>query len=129
MKTGHGSGYNGVPRSSWWYPPDRMMEVAQMSISALGLKRSGRPVESSMDTYCREIDHTPLLSAEEERELAYRIQEGDSEARDHLARANLRLVVLLARGYVGRGLDLPDLIAEGNLGLMRAVEGYDPDRG
>jgi RNA polymerase primary sigma factor len=79
-----------------------------------------------MAAYCREIDRTPLLTAEEEKELAYRIQEGDSQARDHLVRANLRLVVNVSRSYAGRGLDLQDLIAEGNLGLMRAVEAFDP---
>src|SRR5262249_21981608 len=64
-----------------------------------------------------------------ERELAYRIEAGDAEARDQLVRANLRLVVNLARGYVGKGLDLADLIAEGNLGLMRAAEAFDPTMG
>jgi RNA polymerase primary sigma factor len=79
--------------------------------------------------YYTEINATPLLSAGEEKDLAYQIQEGDSSAREHLVRANLRLVVSIARGYVGKGLDLPDLIAEGNLGLLRAVEGFDPTMG
>jgi RNA polymerase primary sigma factor len=79
-----------------------------------------------LETYFGDIDVTPLLSAEEERALAYRIQEGDPQARDHLVRANLRLVVNIARGYVGKGMDLQDLIAEGNLGLLRAAEGFDP---
>jgi RNA polymerase primary sigma factor len=79
-----------------------------------------------MESYLREINETPLLRKEEERELAYRIEAGDAEARDHLVRANLRLVVNIARGYTGKGLDLPDLIAEGNLGLLRAVEAFDP---
>jgi RNA polymerase primary sigma factor len=70
-----------------------------------------------------------LLTAEEERELAYRIAEGDAEARDHLVRANLRLVVSLAKPYQGRGLDLQDLVAEGNLGLLRAAEAFDPALG
>jgi RNA polymerase primary sigma factor len=83
------------------------------------------PTSSHFAVYLREIDETPLLSAEEERELAYRIEEGDPEAREHLVRANLRLVVNIARKYQDRGLDLPDLIAEGNLGLLRAAEGYD----
>lgn len=89
------------------------------------LSRTVRTAQGSMDTYFHEINETPLLSADEERELAYRIEDGDSEARDHLVRANLRLVVRLARGYVCKGLGLEDLIAEGNLGLLRAVEGYD----
>jgi len=83
-------------------------------------------VQSSLDIYFREIDQTPLLSAEEERRLAYRIAEGDSEARDQMVRANLRLVVNIARSYGNKGLTLPDLIEEGNLGLLRAVEGFDP---
>jgi len=83
-------------------------------------------VQSSLDIYFREIDQTPLLTAEEERALAYRIGEGDNEARDKMVRANLRLVVNIARSYGNKGLSLPDLIEEGNLGLMRAVEGFDP---
>src|SRR5438477_4705013 len=83
-------------------------------------------VQSPLETYLREINETPLLSADQERELAYRIEDGDSEARDHLVRANLRLVVNIARGYSGKGLGLQDLIEEGNLGLLRAVEGFDP---
>lgn len=83
-------------------------------------------VQAPLETYLREINETSLLSAEEEKELAYRIEEGDLEARDHLVRANLRLVVNIARGYTGKGLGLEDLIAEGNLGLVRAAEGFDP---
>jgi RNA polymerase primary sigma factor len=85
-----------------------------------------RSVQSPLETYLREIDKTPLLTADEEKALARRIEEGDSEARDHLVRANLRLVVNIARSYTGKGLGLQDLIEEGNLGLLRAVEGFDP---
>lgn len=85
------------------------------------------PVYTPLETYLAEINDTKLLSAQEEHELALRIREHDGEARDHMVRANLRLVVNLARGYVGKGLTLQDLIAEGNLGLLRAVEGFDPD--
>jgi RNA polymerase primary sigma factor len=84
------------------------------------------PVQSPLETYLGEINETPLLSAEQEKELAQRIEEGDNEARDHMVRANLRLVVNIARSYTGKGLGLQDLIAEGNLGLLRAVEGFDP---
>ena len=84
--------------------------------------------QSPLETYLREIHQTPLLTAAQEQELARRVGHGDGAARDRLARANLRLVVSIARAYVGRGLDLPDLIAEGNLGLLRAVEGFDPAR-
>jgi RNA polymerase primary sigma factor len=79
-----------------------------------------------LETYLREINETSLLTAEDEKKLAYRINEGDSEARDRMVRANLRLVVNIARSYTGKGLGLQDLIEEGNLGLLRAVEGFDP---
>lgn len=82
--------------------------------------------QSPLETYLREINETPLLSAAEEKQLAHQIREGDTQARDGMVRANLRLVVNIARNYVGKGLDLPDLIEEGNLGLLRAVEGFDP---
>ncbi len=81
---------------------------------------------SPLETYLREINETPLLKEDEEKQLAYRVEAGDSAARDHLVRANLRLVVNIARSYTGKGLSLEDLIAEGNLGLLRAVEGFDP---
>jgi RNA polymerase primary sigma factor len=83
-------------------------------------------VQSPLETYLREINETALLSADQEKELAYRIETGDAEARDRMVRANLRLVVNIARGYTGKGLGLQDLIEEGNLGLLRAVEGFDP---
>ncbi|HEY2156447.1 MAG TPA: RNA polymerase sigma factor RpoD/SigA [Isosphaeraceae bacterium] len=79
--------------------------------------------------YLSEINATSLLSAEDECELARRISVGDAEARDHLVRANLRLVVAIARGYQRRGLAMDDLVAEGNLGLMRAAEGFDVEFG
>jgi RNA polymerase primary sigma factor len=80
---------------------------------------------SPLQIYLHDINSTPLLSAEEERTLADRVAEGDPYAREHMVKANLRLVVNIARGYLGKGLSLEDLIEEGNLGLMRAVEGYD----
>ncbi|MCS7168199.1 MAG: RNA polymerase sigma factor RpoD/SigA [Gemmatales bacterium] len=89
-------------------------------------RRREEPVQSPLETYLREINETPLLTPEEEKELAQRIAQGDSEARDKMIRANLRLVVNIARNYTGKGLSLQDLIEEGNLGLLRAVEGFDP---
>ena len=86
-------------------------------------------VQSPLETYLREINETVLLTYDEERELAMAIGEGDMEARDQMVRANLRLVVNIARGYTGKGLGLQDLIEEGNLGLLRAVEGFDPSMG
>lgn len=87
--------------------------------------RNGRN-ETPFGTYLREINEVGLLTKEEEGELAARIATGDAEARDRLIRANLRLVVSIARGFVGKGLELEDLVEEGNLGLMRAVESFDP---
>src|SRR2546421_5348979 len=84
-------------------------------------------VQSPLETYLREINETPLLNADQEKVLAHRIEDGDNEARDRMVRANLRLVVNIARSYTGKGLGLQDLIEEGNLGLLRAVEGFDPN--
>jgi RNA polymerase primary sigma factor len=92
-------------------------------------KRSASNLQTPLETYLREINETALLSAEDEQELADRIADGDVRARDRMVRANLRLVVNIARGYTGKGLSLQDLIEEGNLGLLRAVEGFDPAMG
>ncbi|MHB8901736.1 MAG: sigma-70 family RNA polymerase sigma factor [Thermoguttaceae bacterium] len=86
-------------------------------------------VQSPLETYLREINETRLLTPADEQELAVAIGEGSAEARDRMVRANLRLVVNIARGYTGKGLGLQDLIEEGNLGLLRAVEGFDPAMG
>ncbi len=91
-----------------------------------------RPAISSercLETYLQEINEVPLLNADEEKELGRRIHEGDLAAREHLIRANLRLVVSVAKMYAERGLSLPDLIAEGNIGLMKAAEKFDPAAG
>ena len=85
--------------------------------------------DDSVRLYLREIGKIPLLNAEQELELAQRVVAGDKEAKDQMAEANLRLVVSIAKRYVGRGLDLLDLIEEGNTGLLRAVEKFDPDKG
>ena len=89
-------------------------------------------VEPSLDSlrlYLRAIGRVPLLTAEEEVALAKRIERGDIAAKQHMVEANLRLVVSIAKGYVGRGLTLLDLIQEGSLGLIRAVEKFDYRRG
>src|SRR5436190_916795 len=85
--------------------------------------------ERCLETYLQEINEVPLLSAEQERELGRRVQVGDLAAREHLVRANLRLVVSIAKMYVDRGLALQDLIAEGNIGLLKAAEKFDPNAG
>jgi RNA polymerase nonessential primary-like sigma factor len=79
--------------------------------------------------YLGEIGFSPLLTAEQEVEIARKIQKGDQDARKHMIESNLRLVVKIARRYLNRGLALLDLIEEGNLGLIRAVEKFDPERG
>ena len=85
--------------------------------------------DDSVRLYLREIGKIPLLSSEEEMDLARRIVEGDKKAKDKMAEANMRLVVSIAKRYSGRGLDFLDLIQEGNTGLLRAVEKFDPDKG
>lgn len=82
---------------------------------------------SIIQPYIKEIDRIPLLSANQEKSLARRVSNGDAEAREILIQSNLRLVVNTAKHYVGRGVGLEDLIEEGNLGLMRAVESFDPE--
>jgi len=84
---------------------------------------------NSLKLYLKEISRTPLLTIEEEVQLAERIKNGDPEARAHMIRANLRLVVKIAQDYSNYGLPVMDLISEGNIGLMKAVERFDPDKG
>jgi RNA polymerase primary sigma factor len=106
-----------------------MLEIADES-SEKGYARSDSQYDS-IQMYLREIGKYPLLSAQQERDLAKRIVEGDNEARNLLARANLRLVVSIAKKYVGRSPDLTllDLIQEGNLGLFKAVDKFDYEKG
>ena len=89
----------------------------------------GVSVEDPVRMYLKEIGKVPLLSAEREIELAKRMEEGDEEAKKELAEANLRLVVSIAKRYVGRGMLFLDLIQEGNLGLIKAVEKFDYHKG
>jgi RNA polymerase primary sigma factor len=96
--------------------PQRASSTGGHDISSIG----------TLQTYLRDINDVALLSAQEEIELAHGVQQGDPEAREQLIRANLRLVVSIAKHYDNRGLPLLDLIEEGNLGLMRAVERFDP---
>ena len=85
--------------------------------------------DDSVRLYLREIGKIPLLTPEEEADLAQRIVKGDKKAKDKMVEANMRLVVSIAKRYGGRGLDFLDLIQEGNTGLLRAVEKFDPDKG
>ncbi|MBQ1298597.1 RNA polymerase sigma factor RpoD [Candidatus Saccharibacteria bacterium] len=85
--------------------------------------------DDSVRLYLREIGKIPLLTPEEEAELAQKIVKGDKKAKDKMVESNMRLVVSIAKRYGGRGLDFLDLIQEGNTGLLRAVEKFDPDKG
>lgn len=110
-----------VPRSDVEPPPPPTRER-----ESRGLARDG---ELNLRRYLREISDTPLLTVEEEVSLAARIRKGDAEARDRMIRSNLRLVVKIAKDFDGMGLPLLDMINEGNIGLMRAVERFDPRKG
>jgi len=93
------------------------------------LVQEGLIIDDPVRMYLKEIGRVPLLTPERERELAQRMAEGDIEAKKQLVEANLRLVVSIAKRYVGKGMFFLDLIQEGNLGLMKAVEKFDHDRG
>ena len=101
------------------------VEVEQIDLSV----PDGVSIEDPVRMYLKEIGKVPLLSAEEEIELAKRMELGDMEAKKRLAEANLRLVVSIAKRYVGRGMLFLDLIQEGNLGLIKAVEKFDYRKG
>jgi len=90
------------------------------------LDREQTQSSEAIQVYVREIGRVPLLTPKEERDLAKRIKRGDPEARAHMIKANLRLVVKIAHSYDGLGLRCLDLISEGNIGLMNAVERYNP---
>jgi RNA polymerase primary sigma factor len=92
-------------------------------------RRGGYDGDTAIKLYLREIGKVPLLTPQEEIQLAARIKKGDKKAREHMIKANLRLVVKIARDYEGIGLPLLDLISEGNIGLMKAVERFDPAKG
>ena len=116
------------PGSSLFQSEEILDEVRTIAAVRRNTGSSDR-AQSPLETYLREINETKLLTADDEKMLARQIALGDPQARDRMVRANLRLVVNIARGYVGKGLALQDLIEEGNLGLLRAVEGFDPDVG
>src|SRR5207253_7139580 len=97
--------------------------------SGVDFDESIEPSLDSLRLYLRAIGRVPLLTAAEEISLAKRIERGDVSAKQHMVEANLRLVVSIAKGYVGRGLTFLDLIQEGSLGLIRAVEKFDYRRG
>lgn len=109
---------------------DNLDEVSEVDLSKVDLSvPEGVGVDDPVRMYLKEIGKIPLLSAEEEVELAKRMELGDEEAKKRLAEANLRLVVSIAKRYVGRGMLFLDLIQEGNLGLIKAVEKFDYKKG
>ena len=105
-------------------------ESSSNSVSAPRASSGRDGVNHDLRTYLREINRFPLLTQEEEREHGWKIiNENCPQAREVMIRSNLRLVVAIAKNYYGRGLSMSDLIEEGNVGLMRAVEGFDPAQG
>ncbi|MDD6042076.1 MAG: sigma-70 family RNA polymerase sigma factor, partial [Clostridia bacterium] len=106
-------------------PPEELVEPEQIDLSV----PEGISIDDPVRMYLKEIGKVDLLSPEEEHELAERMFHGDEEAKKKLAEANLRLVVSIAKRYVGRGMLFLDLIQEGNLGLIKAVEKFDYEKG
>ena len=122
------SSARGVRRIASKIETPNRVEVAAEPAPAV-FERQPYTGDSAFHLYVREIGQTKLLSPKEEVQLARRIQKGDASAREHMIKANLRLVVKIARDYENYGLPLLDLINEGNMGLMRAVEKFDPRKG
>lgn len=106
-----------------------LLDDAQIGRLEHELSAEGVALDDPVKAYLKEIGQVPLLSAEEEQTLAHAARAGDADARRRLSEANLRLVVSVAKRYAGRGLPFLDLIQEGNLGLMKAAEKFEPDRG
>jgi RNA polymerase primary sigma factor len=109
-------------------PVDGVPAAAELA-PPLERERSGYDGDTAIKLYLREIGQVQLLTPQQEIELAARIKKGDKKAREQMIKANLRLVVKIARDYEGIGLPLLDLISEGNIGLMKAVERFDPAKG
>ena len=107
----------------------QLLDDAQIGRLEHELSAEGVALDDPVKAYLKEIGQVPLLSAEEEQTLARAARAGDADARRRLSEANLRLVVSVAKRYAGRGLPFLDLIQEGNLGLMKAAEKFEPDRG
>lgn len=106
-----------------------VLDEGQIADLARELSAEGVALEDPVRAYLKEIGRVPLLTPQQETALAKAAQAGDLDARRRLSEANLRLVVSVAKRYVGRGLSFLDLIQEGNLGLMKAAEKFEPDRG
>ena len=106
-------------------PPEELIEPGQIDLSV----PEGISIDDPVRMYLKEIGKVPLLTAEEEIDIAQRMEQGDEEAKQKLTEANLRLVVSIAKRYVGRGMLFLDLIQEGNLGLIKAVDKFDYRKG
>ena len=115
------------------YAAEQEGDLANESVEPEEIENSlvaeGVNIDDPVKVYLKEIGRVPLLTAEEEVELATRMKNGDVEAKKRLSEANLRLVVSIAKRYVGRGMQFLDLIQEGNLGLIKAVEKFDYTKG
>jgi RNA polymerase primary sigma factor len=118
-----------APASAGDPAESQMPTVPRESETEIIRERTSYDGDTAIKLYLREIGQVPLLTPQEEVELAARIKKGDRKARDQMIRANLRLVVKIAHDYEGFGLPLLDLISEGNIGLMKAVERFDPAKG
>ena len=113
-------------------PTDDELKLEEMDVDALGdddLSFENMNLDDPVKIYLREIGRVPLLTSDEEIELAVRISDGDQQAKQRLTEANLRLVVSIAKKYVGRGMYFLDLIQEGNVGLIKAVDKFDYKKG
>jgi len=139
-KTKTGAAFSASRRGKRSLKPGRIDPVAVPALAPAGAKadaestpleneRGSYGADTAFHLYLREIGQTPLLTPKEEVELARRIKKGDQKAREQMIRANLRLVVKIARDYEAFGLPLLDLINEGNIGLMKGVERFDPKKG
>ena len=117
-----GEQHKALPHEQPIVPPDEVTAAPKLDLTV-------EPSLDSLRLYLREIGKVPLLTADQEVSLAKRIERGDDRAKQHMIEANLRLVVSIAKGYLGRGLTFLDLIQEGSLGLIRAVEKFDHRKG
>ena len=117
-----GEQHKALPHEQPIVPPEEVVTAPKLDLTV-------EPSLDSLRLYLREIGKVPLLTADQEVSLAKRIERGDDRAKQHMIEANLRLVVSIAKGYLGRGLTFLDLIQEGSLGLIRAVEKFDHRKG
>ena len=120
---------NRVSRAPVMVAQRARVKALPVNVHALEPADRSTPMADSLQLYLREIGQVDLLTPQEEITLAKRIRKGDRRAREHMIKANLRLVVKIARDYEGLGLPLLDLVNEGNIGLMKGVERFDPRKG